>query len=109
MKLFGKQWKKNMTRADMIDYTNLSYEPGQHKPQTRDWITKHCEGRYYLTSANKAGGSAKPLKDVPGFQEELRRNPGKVAQKRNWEEDYIPTTISLGYPARGNSTASSSY
>ena len=101
--------EKNMTRADMVDYTNLSYEPGEHKPQTKDWIAKHCEGKYHLASANQAGDSTKPFKDVPGYKEELRRNPGKLAQKRNWEEDYIPTNITLGYPARGNSTASSSY
>jgi hypothetical protein len=73
--------EQNMTRADMIDYTNLSYEPGEHKPQTRDWITKHCKGKYHLTSVNSQGGSTKPLKDIPGFREELRRNPGKLAQR----------------------------
>ena len=92
--------KQNMVRADMIDYTNLSYEPGKHKPQTKDWIAKHCEGKYHLASTNKAGGSTKRLKDVPGYKDELRRNPGKQTPKRTWEDN--------SYPARGNSTASSS-
>jgi hypothetical protein len=108
--MFGETVEElNMTRADMIDYTNLSYERSEHKPQTRDWITKHIKGKFHLTSENSKGGSTLPLKDIPGYREELKNKPGKLAQKRNWEEDYIPTNITLGYPARGNSTANSSY
>ena len=79
----------NMTREDMIDYTNLSHERGEHKPQTSDWVTKHIKGKFRPTSENSKGGVTKPSKDIPGYREELRNNPGKLAQKRNWEEDYI--------------------
>ena len=71
----------NMTREDMIEYTQLSYERGEPKPQTSDWVTKHIKGKFRLTSENTKGGVTKPSKDIPGFKEELTKKLGKLAQR----------------------------
>ena len=80
--------EQNLTREDMIAITELGNSEGDDKPQKRDWITHHCENKYHLTSINKKGGDTQPFRDVPGFKDELRRNPGKQ-QKRTWEKMII--------------------
>ena len=98
----------NMTRDDMIEFTQLSYDRPEPKPQTPDWVTKHIKGKFRLTNSNTKGGDTKPFKDIPGFIEELKKNPGIATRKRKGEDEDIPVNIALSRPSRGFSAASSS-
>ena len=67
----------NMTRDDMIEFTQLSYDRPEPIPQPPDWVKKHIKGKFRLTNSNTKGGDTKPSKDIPGFREELKKNQDK--------------------------------
>jgi hypothetical protein len=95
--IFQRQMKENgYTREDMEALIELGTTISPPQPKSKAWIKEHCEGRYHLTS-KYSGGDTIPLKTVPGYREELRRNPGQ--QKRTWEDKE--------YQAIGNPSASS--
>ena len=104
----NSQIELKLTRNNMIEYTQISYDRLPEKPLPPAWIKEEVQGRYKLTSSKK-GGDSRPLREIPGIKEELKRNPGNprfLARERKGEDEH---NITPKHPARGNSAASSSY
>ena len=91
----------------MVEWTKLSYNRLPQQPLPAYVVQQNVAGRYKLSSKR---GDSKPLREIPGIQKELKRNPGTTgflaARKRKGEDDQ---TITQKHPARGNSAASSSH
>ena len=102
----SEQIKLGLTRSDMIEWTELSHNRLPQQPLPSYLVKQQAEGRYKLSSRR---GDSKPLREIPGIREELKRNPGTpgfLARKTKGEDEH---NISQKHPARGNSAASSSY
>ena len=97
-----------MTRDDMIEFTQLSYDRLQETPQHPALVKEHVKGKFRLTNSNSKSRNTQPFIEIPGVKEELKRNPGFIARKRKGEDEDIPVNIAPKHPARGNSAASSS-
>ena len=73
----------------MTEYTELSYDRLPKTPLPPDFVKKQVEGRYKLSSRR---GDSKPLREIPGIREELKRNPGApgflAARKRKGEDEH---------------------
>ena len=103
----SEQIKLGLTRSDMIEWTELSHNRLPQQPLPSYLVKQQVEGRYKLSSRR---GDSKPLREIPGIREELKRNPGTsgflAARKRKGEDEQ---NITQKHLARGNSAASSSY
>ena len=93
--------------SDMVEQTELSHKRLPQQPLPAYVVKQNVAGRYKLSSTR---GDSKPLREIPGIQKELKRNPGTTgflaARKRKGEDEQ---TITQKHPARGNSAASSSH
>ena len=103
----SEQKQLGWTREDMVEQTELSHKRLPQQPLPAHVVKQNVAGRFKLSSTRS---DSKPLKDIPGFQKELKKNPGTTgflaARKRKGDDEH---TINQKHPARGNSAASSTY
>ena len=68
----SEQIKLGLTRSDMIEWTERSHNRLPQQPLPSYLVKQQVEGRYKLSSRR---GDSKPLREIPGIREELKRNP----------------------------------